>query len=264
MTTTSVPADGQITGNVLLYSRPEPLSIEMHGGLKLRRSDTPYGFARNAHVVPAQVTEFGPASSSYPVIFGGEAFQPLAIMSIRPDENLFIDEEGRFDADAYIPAYIRRYPFVLAGNEPAGQLIVCIDRAASVLSPTGDVPLFENGQPSAFTQGAIQFCSDFEAERQRTEAFVKTLRELDLLDSRQAMFTPTEPDGTAGTPVQVADYFAVSEEKLNALPADKLVELRASGALQQIYVHLNSLFNWDRLIAKTLARAPALEAANAN
>ncbi len=259
----SLPANGEISGAVLLYTRPEPLSLELHQQLKIARSDTPYGFARNAHIVPIQVTEFGPASLSYPLIFAGSTYQPMAVLSIRPDESLFIDEAGAFEPNAYTPAYIRRFPFVLASNEAEGQLIVCVDRAAPMLTTGGGIALFENGQPTEFTQQAIQFCSDFETERLRTESFVKTLRELDLFESKQAMVTPIDPDGTTGTPVQVADYFAVSEEKLNALDADRLVQLRASGALQQIYCHLNSLLNWDRLIAKTLARYPNGAAPNA-
>jgi len=133
-------------------------------------------------------------------------------------------------------------------------------RAADVLAEGGEVPLFENGQPSAFTQQAIQFCTDFETERRRTEQFVQTLRSLDLLESKQTTFTPRAPDGTAGEPIQLADYFAVSEEKLAALPAAKIAELNASGALRQIYAHLTSMLNWDRLVTKTAIRSPVANA----
>ena len=253
--------DGQISGAVLLYSRPEPLSVEMHGKLGLNRMDKPFGFACTATAVPLQVTEFGPASLSYPIIFGGDQFSPLAVMGIRPDENLFVSRDGAFDTETYVPAFIRRYPFVLANNEVEKQMIVCIDRAAASLVQGGDVPLFENGEPSAFTQGAIQFCTDFETERMRTEQFVDTLKSLDLFETKQATFTPRLPDGSNGAPVQLADYFAVSEEKLTRLPADKVLELHASGALRQIHAHLNSMFNWERLVTKTAGRP--IPAANA-
>lgn len=259
---TTLPANGEITGNVLFYSRPEPLSIELHGKLKLLRSETPYAFASMSHVVPLQVTEFGPASLSFPIIFAGAEKNPLAVMSIRPDENIFISRAGKFEDDAYIPAYIRRYPFVLANAPDQEQLIVCIDRGSALLSDDGDVALFEDGKASEYTENAIKFCGDFEGERQKTESFVKVLTELDLLDTRQTNFqAPAGPDGVMPEPVQIADYFAVSEEKLAKLSAEKLVELRDTGALQQIYAHLNSLFGWDRLIAKTLSRPPV--AANA-
>lgn len=258
MDTVPVP-DGQITGNVLLYSKPEPLSIELHGALKMKRSDTPYAFAAMSHVIPVQVTEFGPASLSYPIIFAGEEKLPLVVMSIRPEENLYVSQDGKFAEDAYIPAYIRRYPFVLANNESQEQMIVCIDRNAASLSAEGDVPLFEGGKPSEYTEAAIKFLSDFESERQRTVQFTEMLKSLDLFEPKQTFFQPPGVNGAPpADPVQIADYFAVSEEKLKLLPSDKLTELRDTGALQQVYAHVNSLFGWDRLIAKTLARAPVV------
>jgi hypothetical protein len=259
METGPVP-NGQISGNVLLYSKPEPLSIELHGRLGLKKLDRPFGFANAAHAVPLQVTEFGPASLTYPIIFGGEGLTPLAVMSIRQNENLFITDAGLFEEACYVPAFIRRWPFVLANNDQEQQMIVCIDREAEVITEGGEVPLFENGQPSAFTQQAIKFCTDFETERRRTDQFVETLKSLGLLESKQATFTPTLADGTPGEPVQLADYFAVSEEKLAALPAQTIYELTTSGALRQIYAHLNSIMNWERLVGKTAARTPVANA----
>jgi len=255
MKTTPVP-DGQISGNVLLYGKPEPLSLELHGDLGFVKADRPFDYATAAHAVPLQVTEFGPASLTYPIIFGGEALAPLAVMSIRPNENLFITDNGEFELAAYVPAFIRRWPFVLANNDEQQKMIVCIDRSAPILTVGGEVPLFQDGQPSAFTQQAIQFCTDFETERRRTEQFVQTLKTLDLLESKQTTFTPRDANGVAGEPIQLADYFAVSEEKLAGLSKTKLAELHASGALRQIYAHLTSLLNWDRLVAKTTVRAP--------
>jgi len=252
--------EGQISGNVLLYTKPEPLSAELHGALGLIRSPRPFAYASAAHAVPLHVTEFGPASLTYPIIFGGEPLAPLAVMSIRSNENLFISDQGEFELGAYVPAFIRRWPFVLANDDGQQKLIVCIDRAAEVLAVGGEVPLFENGQPSSFTQQAIQFCTDFETERRRTDQFVQTLKSLDLLENKQTTFTPREPDGTAGAPIQLADYIAVSEEKLAALPASKLAELNTTGALRQIYAHLTSALNWERLVAKTTTRPPVANA----
>jgi hypothetical protein len=90
------------------------------------------------------------------------------------------------------------------------------------------------------------------------------VRDLDLFELKEANFTPQNPDGSTGTPVRLADYYGVSEEKLNALPADKLVELRDTGALQQIYAHINSLLNWDKLVSKTMQKDAAIPSAANN
>ena len=256
-------APPQLSGNVVMYSKPEPLNPQAHGDLTMVSTDAPFAFAFAANAVPMQVTEFGPASLNYPIIFAGVDKTPLAIMSIRPNENLFVTE-GRYDPEAYIPAFIRRYPFVVASNPGDDRVIVCIDVDAHFIKKgDGDVKLFENGEPTDYTKNAIAFCENFEMERQRTESFVEVLKGLDLLVERKQTVQPNNDDGTPGEEIEVADYFAVSEEKLRELPAEKLVELRDTGALQQIYAHINSLLNWDRLITRTITRMPMEVAANA-
>lgn len=252
---------GPLSGNVLFYSQPEPLSVDAHGSLGVNPVDKPYAFVGQTNLVPLTVTEFAPAALSYPVIFVGDTRQPVAVMGLRPGENLFVSAEGDFRAEAYIPAYVRRYPFVFANDDAQKRLILCVDRAAPFLSESGSTPLFVDGQPSPYTQQAMEFCNNFEQERQRTESFVKLLTDLDLFDVREANFTPRNPDGSQGAPQKLAEYFAISEDKLKALPAEKMAELRDNGALGQIYAHLVSLLGWDRLIAMAFQRAATQPAA---
>ena len=255
--------DGQITGAVLFYSKPEPLSPEMHAGLGVKRMDGPFGFAKSGHAVPLAVTEFSMSSVSGPIIFVGEDRMPLAVMGLNANNNLFLRDDGLFEAGVYIPAYIRRYPFVFANDEAAGQSILCIDRNAEFIVAGGDMPFFNaDNTPSDYTNGCIEFCQNYEVERQRTQNFITLLKELDLFEPRTATHTPMKEDGSPGEPQVIADFFAVSETKLNALPADKLVELRDNGALAQIYAHLISLVGWDRLIALHMFKAMNEAAAN--
>ncbi len=258
--TSNSTTEGQLSGSVLLYKQPEPLNPELHGKLGLERKINPYKFAANTHAVPIQVTEFGPAAINYPIIFAGESRQPMVIMSIRQNENLFISSEGYFDPDAYVPAYLRRFPFVLADDPGNERLIVCVDRAAEALVEGGEMQLFDGEQPTEFTKAAIEFCTNFESERQRTENFVKLMTELDLFELKEAYFTPTTPDGTPAQPIRLADYFAISEEKLKTLSGAKLAELRDSGALSQMYAQLTSLFAWDKMVARTLVHDGAIPA----
>ena len=260
MTTTGQPG---ITGNVLFYSQPEPLSPEMHGKMGVKNMDGPFGFAKVGHAVPLTVGEFPAASSTGPIIFVGDEKLPISVMGLNAGENMFLRADGLFEPGVYVPAYVRRYPFIFANDDAAKQMVLCIDRAAEFVVDTGyDLPFFEaDGQPSQYTKNCIEFCNNFELERQRTANFVQVLKDLDLFETKTATFTPTDANGVAGDPQIIAEYFGVSEEKLNKLPADKLVELRDNGALPQIYAHLVSLLCWDRLIALTLARQPAQPAA---
>ena len=256
--------DNPLSGNVLFYSQPEPLNAETHGKLGVNQAEKPYSFVSGTNLVPLTVTEFAPAALSFPIVFLGKPKSPVAVMGLRQDRNLFVNEDGQYQSSAYLPAFVRRYPFVFANDDQNKRMVLCIDRAAPFVAEGGTVPLFENGKASAFTEQAMKFCNDFETERQRSIRFVEMLEELDLFEVKEASFTPRNADGTAGTPQKLAEYHAVSEEKLKNLPAEKLVELRDNGALGQIYAHLVSLLGWDRLVALTFERAgPTPKAANA-
>lgn len=262
MATQNQSGAGQISGNVLFYSKPEPLSVDLHKTLGVKSVAGPFKFAKEGHAVPLTVTEFGVSALCGPIIFVGDEKIPLAVMGLNPGENMFLTAEGMFEPGVYVPAYIRRYPFVFANDSAAGQMILCIDRAAEFIVEGGDMSFFDaEGKPTEYTQNCINFCNDYEVERQRTQNFVQLLKDLDLFETKKATFTPTNPDGSAGEPQTIAEYFGVSEEKLNALPVEKYTELRDNGALAQIYAHLVSLSGWDRLIALAMARMP--QAANA-
>ena len=260
-----LPPSASFSGNVLFYGKPEPLSRELHGKIGLRRMDKPFGFASTSNVVPLTVAEFPMAGLSYPIIFAGERYQPLAVMGVGQGTNLYVGADGGFETGAYIPAYIRRYPFVLANDQTREQLVVCIDRAATMLGEDYDLAFFNGrGEPTDYTNGCIQFCNDFETEGRRTESFINLLKELDLFEISRSTYTPNNPDNTPGQPQPIAEYFAVSEEKLKALPPEKLQELVDNGALAQMYAHLMSLTGWDRLVAFAMARQGQGAPANMN
>jgi len=264
MTDTPPMIPSPLTGQVLFYSRPEPLDPRMHGNLGMRRTNTPFAFAAKQHFIPLHVGEFGPAAVNYPIIFAGDQRTPLAVMGLVAGENLYITEDGLYRPGCYVPSFIRRYPFVGAHDDAAKRSIVCIDRASDLwVEGGGDVRLFEDGKITQFTQNCIDFCSQFDQDKAQTDFFTKLLIDLDLFEPRQANFVPQNEDGSAGEPQMVADFFAVSDAKMKALSADKLVELRDNGALSQIYAHMASLFAWDRIITESLIRRAPPVPANA-
>lgn len=264
-TAQQAPGLGEISGTVLFYQKPEPLNPELHGKLGVKTIEGPFRFAKPGHAVPLTVGEFPLAALSGPIIFVGDDKMPIAVMGLNAGDNMFVQENGLFEPGVYIPAYVRRYPFVFATDDAQDRMVLCIDRAAEFIVEGGEMPFFEaDNQPSDYTKRCMEFCNNFEIERRRTVAFVQILKDLDLFETKTATFTPSNPDGTAGETQKIAEYFGVSEEKLNKLPPEKFVELRDNGALGQIYAHLMSLVGWDRLVALAMARAPAQpQAANA-
>jgi hypothetical protein len=259
MATDTQSTDAPLAGQVLFYSNPEPLDSVRHAKLGMMSSDTPYSFASKQHFVPLHVGEFPNAAINYPIIFAGDQRAPLAVMGINAGENLFITPGGLFRPGAYVPAFIRRYPFVVARDDQFNRMVVCIDRQFELFTEDRpDVPLFENDQPSPFTTRCIEFCTQFDTDSRVTMSFVQLLTDLDLFETRKTHFTPRLANGEAGEPVLIAEYFAVSEEKLKALSVEKTIELRDNGALGQIYAHLISLNGWERLIMETASRNIAI------
>lgn len=263
MTTPIQPGEQPgLTGQVLFYKNPQPLSVEEHGGLGVKQIQQPFAFLREAHAVPVTVTEFGVSAASYPVIFVGDDRTPVVVMGIRQGQNLYVDNNGQVLEDHYIPAFVRRYPFVFAADETSDRLLLCVDRAAPMVSNQPDVAFFENGQASKFTNDAIEFCKEFERQRRATIDFVAMLRDMDLFEQKTVTFQPRDEQGNeAGPPQKIADYWAISEERLNALPDEKYVELRNNGALGACYAHLVSLLNWPKVVQRAVRTPPTDQAA---
>ena len=261
----------QLSGQVLFYRQPELLSKEQHGKLGVNPSPTRFVFATGHHLCPLTVQEFSAASTCYPIIFVGKDYDPVAVMGVVDNQNLFATPDAGFEMDAYIPAFIRRYPFVLAAPTPApgeaasDRLLVGIDRAYEYIAENAQFPFFDDkGEPTDYTQRCLQFCNDFESQARMTRQFVDLLRELDLFEQRSTTYQPQDIVGNpSGEPQVVAEYFGISEQKLKQLPKDKLAEMVDNGAMQQIYAHLNSLFGWDKLLARHFQRFAAQEQAAA-
>lgn len=252
----------QITGNVLFYNKPEPLNHAAHGNLGVKQIDKPFEFLRSAHAVPLTTSEFGMAASCYPIIFVGDDRTPVAVMGVRQGQNLFVNESGHTAQDQYVPAFVRRYPFVFANDNNQDQLLLCVDTAAPMVSTNPDVAFFDGDQPSKFTQDAIEFCKEFERQRRSTELFRSIMTEHDLFEEKSISFQPRDAQGNeAGDPQKVADYWAVSEERLNKLPIEAFQKIRDTGALSVVYSHLISLMLWPRIINRAL-RTP-IEGGNA-
>ncbi|MEL6686577.1 MAG: SapC family protein [Pseudomonadota bacterium] len=251
-----------ISGNVMFYEKPVPLNKEQHQGYGVSPVDRPFDFMSKAHFVPLTAPEFIAAAASFPIIFAGEERSPLAVMGIRSDENLFVNEDGLFNVDFYMPAFARRYPFVLAGDQANDRFVVCVDEAATcVTKDNPEQAFFDKDELSPFTQEAFEFLQKFERDRQATASMVEELKRLDLFEPKDMHFQGQNADGSPAERQKIADYFAVSEEKLRTLPADTVKSLTERGIMAVVQAHLISLSNWQRLVNMTLRKAAAEQTA---
>lgn len=229
----------QATGLPILYNDLVPLSSEQHAGWGTKALDGAQ-FLKNVHAIPVVIDEFVQVQRHFPIIFAdAENPVPLALMGLNEGVNVFLDDQGKFTQYVYVPAYIRRYPFMLAqlGSNPE-ELSLCFDPTSGAVGPDGEaVKLFENGQPSQGTRDILSFCESFEQGAQRTGAFIKELQDLDLLMDGEVSI---QPEG-APQPHIYRGFKMVNEEKLRDLRGDQLRRMMQNGMLTLIMAHLFSL-----------------------
>jgi hypothetical protein len=173
---------------------------------------------------------------------------------------VFLGADGSLDPEVYLPAFARRYPFLpIIASEKPGQatgkqderVLVCIDRAAKMVSSTPERPFFEGEQPSKYTQDAIQFCREFDMLGMRTQEFCKVLDKHGLFETTPLAVPRAKPDGTPDEPLKMGEYLRVSEKKLQELPKEAYLELREMGpTLPFIHAHLISLFLWPKILSR--------------
>lgn len=224
----------------LLYNGLEPLNRNAHGAFKVRKVG---GVTRVAetHAIPLTVDEFALAQRHYPIVFSsGEAPVPLALMGLHEGTNTFFGQDGTLiEPNVYIPAYLRRYPFLLARlSDDSDELSLCFDPTTDAVGEFDDgEALFDGDNPSEATKAILQFCEQFEQAGQRTQAFMAELTESGLLMDGEVAI---QPEG-AEQPFVYRGFQMVDEEKFQNLRGDELRKLNQNGALSLIMAHLFSL-----------------------
>jgi len=224
----------------VFYNDLVPLNSNEHAAFRVKPSESA-PFLLNQHAVPLTIDEFVPAQRFLPIIFSaGEESVPLALMGLNEGVNTIIDEEGKLRGPTYVPAYVRRYPWMLAKLRPdSDELSLCFDPTSETVGAfeEGDLLLLDDKQPSELTKGILKFCEDFEQAAQRTAMFMKELQEMDLLmDGEVAIQMPGSEQ-----PFVYRGFRMVNEEKLREMRGDQLRKINQSGMLPLIYAHLFSL-----------------------
>ena len=247
----------------LFYNALEPLSSVTHGDWKLRAVDVSSLFAK-VHAVPITVDEFPLAQRHYPIVFSvGPNPVPLALMGLNEGVNVFVDEEGRVDGTIYVPAYLRRYPYMLARLRPDTEdLSLCFDPTADSIGPFEEgAALFEDGQPTETTRGLLGFLEQFEQAGRRTAQFVQEMSDAKLLIDGEVTI---QPEGAA-QPFIYRGFQMLSEEAVHALRGDVARKMIQSGAMGLVYAHFFSLPLIRDLFSRQIAqgRMPTPQLLNA-
>ncbi|MGV1683160.1 SapC family protein [Sphingopyxis sp. NJF-3] len=223
----------------LFYKDLAPLSSVDHADFRARSMDSA-DFLVNQHAVPLTTDEFSSACRFFPIVFSaGDNPVPLALMGMNEGMNTFVDAEGKLINPVYVPAYIRRYPFLLARLRPdSDELSLCFDPTAGAIGKfdEGD-KLFEDGQPTEATNAILEFCKNFEEAGQRTGMFIEELKKADLLMDGEVSITP---EGSS-QPYIYRGFQMIDEAKLRELRGDVLRKMMQNGMLGLVFAHLFSL-----------------------
>lgn len=228
-------------GLPLFYREPQPLSSSVHSAWRLKDGDA--SFAAEAPYVPIVAGELAAAARDYPVVFAAGDAQPIAVLGLER-RNLFV-EDGRWARDAYVPAYVRRYPFGFIATVNPDGFALAIDAASDRVVQSGDegAALFEDGKPSELTKQALSFCDAFQAEAKATRDFAEALKTQDLLIDRRA--DATLPDGRK---LGLEGFQVVDAEKFSKLPDEVVLEWHNNGYLALVHFHLASLERFSNLL----------------
>lgn len=233
----------------VLYVRPRPVLADRDKNLSLVASND-FSFAAKTNSVPVIATEFTLLSKFFPILFADAAFpQPVALLGLRDEENLFVGEDKQWEQDIYVPSYVRRYPFIFLEDKERGEFVLCVDEASPALVEDDSNPLFKDGKPTELADRALEFCRQFQAHHAATAEFVQALVDNDLLVENRADITLLN-----GDKLSLNGFKVIDEARFNALPAEEFLRWRERGWLHLVYCHFISISNWAGLIDRVAKR----------
>lgn len=233
---------------LMIYDNIQPVS-EKHANWSVNVED--HAFLNHLNSVPVLATEIIAAAAEFPIIFSktpveGE-YLPLAVMGLKEGQNLLLNDKNTL-ATRYVPAFIRRYPFVLSSSKDSDLLTLCLDEDSKFFDPEGKkgVRLFgEEGAHTDFMKDLVEFLKDYQRNTDITRAFVKKLHDLDLLEQMSASISIKAKEDVK---LNLGGLYVVRREKLKAISDEAALDLFKKDGLELIYAHLQSLSNFNRLI----------------
>lgn len=197
--------------------------------------------------VPLGIGEFYEACKDYPILFTKNQegdWLAIALLGFN-DKNVYLDENRRFKKGKYLPAFLRRYPFVLVQNEGQEGFSLGIEEEAleELTASNQQRALFKDDKtPSDLTKNTLDFLVRFQGELHACNAFIKELETWELLVQQSA--NVLDEEGKAHT---INGFFTLNEEKMAHLSEKKKLDIYKKGATPFMTAHLISLSNIRRL-----------------
>jgi hypothetical protein len=228
---------------LLIYETAVPVSAARHRDASVAVG-ADYAFAGKVNSLPLMAVEFPLAALEYPVVFAGtqDAIMPAVILGVRGNENLYLTPQGGWAAK-YVPAFVRRYPFVFSTTDDGKTFMLCVDEAFPGFNREGRGQrlIGDDGKATPYVENVLKFLQEYQAQFNRTREFCRKVKELDLLEPMQAQIE------LGAERLSLRGFWSVSRAKLKALPGDKLAELAKTDELELLYLQMQSMRNFNGL-----------------
>ena len=237
----------------LFYNDLMPLNSNDHAQWRMRSSESAKWLV-GQHAIPLTVDELVQAQRFFPIVFSaGDSPVPLALMGMNEGVNVFVTEDGRIEEPVYLPAYIRRYPFLLAKlRNDSDDLSLCFDPTSDNVGEFEDGELlFTDGSPSEATQRVLQFCEQFEQAGQRTRVFMEELAKHNLLMDGEVSITQSD---AGDKPFIYRGFQMIDQDKLRELRGDQLRSWNQNGMLPLVFAQIFSLELMRTIFARQAQR----------
>jgi hypothetical protein len=230
----------------ILYKDPIALNSKTHTELKLGKFKD-YAFAAKTNSIQIVGVEFIEAAKEYPIVFiklANGSFLASTLNGLKEEQNLYLNSANEWDA-RYIPAYVRRYPFIISEPLEKGEQVIFIDQGSDrIQKKSGDALFNKDGSETAILESAKAFLQQHYAQSRLTDEFCQWLAKEDLFMEMTAKFEIAQ----SGENFLFNQLYIINEAKLIQLPADKVMELFTKGWLGWVYAHLISLTNFSQLV----------------
>ena len=237
---------------LLIYDNVVPVNRQEHRGLSVKRT-TSFDFGRDLNSLPIVDAEFSRVALEMPIVFAKTetGIVSLALLGTAESRNAFVGEDGTWGG-RYVPAFLRRYPFVFAVDDKNQRMTLCVDDTFPGLNTDdrGERLFDSSGEETTYLTTIMRFMEEYQATFNRTQGFCDRLQEHDLLE--EARIDYRLADGQQGG---VTGFWRVSNEKLRALSDETITSLFRSGDLDLIQLHMLSMHMVEPLVERSLNAA---------
>ncbi|AEE22851.1 SapC family protein [Paraglaciecola chathamensis] len=235
-------------------AKPVLIDFEQHSKT-LIKTGRGAEFGENVHFIPVIADEVRALALAYPLCFLKDnntgQFGLNVLTGFEAGENLYL--QGDQWRTHYVPIHLRRQPFLVGVTEEGAKptsdnTVLTLDMdSARVNTEQGEGLFNEQGKPSDYLTQMIDLLGQLMSGNNRTEVFIETLLEHDLIEELQLSITLKD-----GQQKRFDGLYNINEANLGALSSDNLEAFHKKGYLQACYLiaastgHIQTLVEWKK------------------